>query len=114
MLGLSTAAQLHPRPPPRRNRRWRRLRRALLAAAPARPEKSPPAPLDVARAHANASSSPPRVRSHLGGGGSPVRMTRAKEWSEEVEDAYRLQEAGYKDEREALARPPANRALAWR
>ena len=40
-----------------------------------------------------------------------MRMTRAKEWSAEVEDAYRLQEAGYKDEREALSlgHPPIER-----
>ena len=32
---------------------------------------------------------------------SPVRMARAKEWDETVENAYRLQEAGYRDLAEA-------------
>jgi hypothetical protein len=36
-------------------------------------------------------------------GTGPARMQRAREWSSEVEDAYRLQEAGYRDEREALS-----------
>ena len=38
-------------------------------------------------------------------------MVRAREWSAEVEDAYRLQEAGYKDEHEAIAlgHPPVER-----
>eukprot|EP00966_Prymnesium_polylepis_P003471 79797-Prymnesium_polylepis.2 len=38
-------------------------------------------------------------------------MSRAKEWTEDVEDAYRLQEAGYRDEREALSlgHPPIER-----
>ena len=29
---------------------------------------------------------------------SPKSMTRAKKWSEEVENAYRFQLAGYRDE----------------
>ena len=33
---------------------------------------------------------------------SPVRMQRARAWSALVENAYRLQEAGYKDEHEAM------------
>ena len=37
------------------------------------------------------------------GGGRPTRMERAREWNVEVENAYRLQEAGYKDAREALS-----------
>ena len=42
---------------------------------------------------------------------SSRRWTRAREWTAEVEDAYRLQEAGYKDEREALSlgHPPLER-----
>ena len=38
-------------------------------------------------------------------------MSRAREWSAEVEDAYRLQEAGYRDETEAvsLGHPPIER-----
>ena len=39
------------------------------------------------------------------------KMMRAKEWSPEVEHAYRLQEAGYRDEAEALGlgHPPIER-----
>lgn len=42
--------------------------------------------------------------SSIGGsmGGQPVGMERAKVWSDEVEDAYRLQEAGYRDIHELL------------
>ena len=42
---------------------------------------------------------------------SPTKMTRAREWSHAAEDAYRLQEAGYRDEREALSlgHPPIER-----
>ena len=32
----------------------------------------------------------------------PSGMTRAKHWSEEVENVYRFQLAGYKDEREYM------------
>lgn len=41
----------------------------------------------------------------------PTRMMRAKEWNVEVENAYRLQEAGYRDETEAtaLGHPPVER-----
>ena len=44
-------------------------------------------------------------------GAGPTRMVRAREWSDEVEEAYRFQEAGYRDEREALAlgHPPIER-----
>jgi hypothetical protein len=38
-----------------------------------------------------------------GGGGAATGMARAREWGPEVEDAYRFQVAGYKDEAEALA-----------
>jgi hypothetical protein len=38
-----------------------------------------------------------------GAGGAATRVVRAKEWSVEVENAYRLQEAGYRDEHEALS-----------
>ena len=38
-----------------------------------------------------------------GAGEGPTRMTRAREWNAEVEDAYRMQEAGYKDESDAIA-----------
>lgn len=57
------------------------------------------------------SSPPPVAKCAPAGIESPVRMARAKEWTEEVEDSYRLQEAGYKDEREALAlgHPPIER-----
>ena len=30
----------------------------------------------------------------------PTKMTRAKSWSDEVEEAYRFQLAGYRDEKE--------------
>ena len=42
---------------------------------------------------------------HAGGGGGSgaTGMTRAREWSTDVENAYRLQVAGYKDEPEALS-----------
>ena len=38
-------------------------------------------------------------------------MLRAREWTPAVENAFRLQEAGYRDEREALAagHPPVER-----
>ena len=41
-------------------------------------------------------------------GGAATGMVRAKEWNGAVENAYRLQEAGYKDEHEArsLGHPP--------
>ena len=41
-------------------------------------------------------------RSHSGSGegGQPKTMTRPKIWSEEVEEAYRFQLAGYRDEKE--------------
>ena len=45
-------------------------------------------------AHAGAASEAPA--------GGPTRIVRAREWSIDVENAYRLQEAGYRDEREAL------------
>jgi len=46
-----------------------------------------------------------------GRAGGATRMTRAREWSAEVENQYRLQEAGYRDETDALAlgHPPVER-----
>jgi hypothetical protein len=46
-----------------------------------------------------------------GAGAAPTGMERAKVWSEEVEEVYRLQEAGYRDEAELLAcaQPPPER-----
>ena len=43
--------------------------------------------------------------------GAPTRMARAREWTTEVENQYRLQEAGYRDETEALSlgHPPVER-----
>ena len=37
------------------------------------------------------------------GGPRPKSMTRPKVWTEEVEEAYRFQLAGYRDETEYLA-----------
>ena len=53
----------------------------------------------------------PSGRRAAAAGGVATGMTRAKEWSPEVEDAYRLQVAGYKDEGEALSlgHPPIER-----
>eukprot|EP00326_Haptolina_ericina_P011316 CAMPEP_0181219016 /NCGR_PEP_ID=MMETSP1096-20121128/28019_1 /TAXON_ID=156174 ORGANISM="Chrysochromulina ericina, Strain CCMP281" /NCGR_SAMPLE_ID=MMETSP1096 /ASSEMBLY_ACC=CAM_ASM_000453 /LENGTH=129 /DNA_ID=CAMNT_0023311305 /DNA_START=81 /DNA_END=470 /DNA_ORIENTATION=- len=53
--------------------------------------------------HGDATSEAPRrvVEAPTEGKQSPVRMARAKEWDETVENAYRLQEAGYRDLAEA-------------
>ena len=77
-----------------------RDRRNFKLAAPAPPASAtPPAPPGGA-ASSGATNVP-----------KPTGMERARVWSEEVEDAYRLQEAGYRDEVELLAcgQPPAER-----
>ena len=104
LLGLSSAAPLHQRPAP--------MPKPMVGTPVApvggggiapRPEKSPDG-LDTTAGHANGAASPPPPEAKASGGsGSPVRMVRAKEWNEAVEDQYRLQEVGYKDEREALS-----------
>ena len=86
-----------------------------LAAPPvpsaALPVPPPPVGSPVRGGGASGSGTPSPFKGEGGGGGGGVggaggaatRLVRAKEWSVEVENAYRLQEAGYRDEHEALS-----------
>jgi hypothetical protein len=84
-----------------------------LAAPPvpsaALPVPPPPvgSPVRDGGASGSGTPSPSKVGAGGGGGGgaggAATRVVRAKEWSVDVENAYRLQEAGYRDEHEALS-----------
>jgi hypothetical protein len=55
--------------------------------------------------------SPSATMGCKGAVGVPTRMSRAREWTIDVENAFRLQEAGFRDEDEArsLGHPPLER-----
>merc|ERR1719153_1515187 len=43
----------------------------------------------------------------------PIGMSRAKTWSEDVEEVYRLQQAGYRDRHEYAAHYPDQEITRW-
>ncbi|KAL1526808.1 hypothetical protein AB1Y20_015501 [Prymnesium parvum] len=115
LLGLSTAAPLHPRPPPPPRPTVTAASGAIalgVSTAAQRPEKHvADRPDEPSEAEHLINSLPLGRAPSFQGSVSPTRMVRAKEWNENVEDAYRLQEAGYRDVHEALSlgHPPIER-----
>ena len=115
-ISLSSSMNLGERPPPIKTNN-RRERNAMGYAVSGGGAVSPPLGADAAanvRGWSAEGKEPP-----VGPSTSPVRdgrsgatrIARAKEWNVEVENAYRLQEAGYQDETDALSqgRPPIER-----
>ena len=66
-------------------------------ASPGRHGGGMPGPSSAAAADASARRSPVAGAEHRLSSASPVGMRRARTWSAEVEDAFRLQMAGYRD-----------------
>ena len=82
------------------------------AASPGRHGGGMPGPSSAAAADASVRRSPVAGAEHRLSSASPVGMRRARTWSAEVEDAFRLQMAGYRDLQVPQPIPHPNRTYA--